>query len=280
MLLTSFASYLRLRVLVLVESLMSSASDNKTPFLLPKAENGRSIDVESWKDYVLHDSSVGSCIITTVTHYKCAKRAEHEFLVVGMELKLKGSGTKRSAYLLTERGTRDITAPSSPISNSIPSTPAINTSSKVLSFKPVLADDRVWVPCNGGKAHLDDHLLKNYGASNVGPRIVCTLSWLDEPCMSITQLAVLLHTVNQHHELYILNTHCCYWYAQTIAEVIHLHFNAEEEKGPAYDNRGMYGPVKPNLEDAVDKVIPVYDEEWAEVCKMLAKRAVNCIDSF
>ena len=268
----TFYSYVRLHFLALAESIMSSPPPLTIECLFPAANHN--FEVDYWNDYAVRDEYfplTTSCIVTEVTHCKSTRRKGHEFLIVDMELQHEGKACTTS--VMTDRGPKDCVPPPSSATSSKLSILSNGNSSKIISSKPVTANDRVCVPRDGGRAFLDALVFQEHGIHN----IVCTLSWpnANSPRMSAAQLAVLLRTVNKHNGFYKLDSHSCYWYAYTVAEVIRRQFQPVQTEGAVFGDRGKYFCLKPSLEDSVNAVIASYDEAWTALVQRAEDKKVS-----
>jgi hypothetical protein len=271
MFLKDLRTYVRLQFLALVESLMSSPQPSNAPYLFPL--ESRPFDVDNWADYALREDFYAlstSSTIKKVTQRKATTAKGHEF--VDVEIQTPDAMT----FVTTDRGPSKNNNASSSLPSALPPSSRGN-SCKVISFRPVPADDSVWVPQAGSKACLDLYTFSTHGEHNE----ICTLTWQDEnlePKMSVAQLAVLLRAIHGHSKQYIADSNSCYWHAFTVVEVIRGKFSAVQTNGTAFSERGMYKRWKPDLEDAVQTVSQLYDAAWEKCVVQAQERAVSSVD--
>lgn len=90
----------------------------------------------------------------------------------------------------------------------------------------------------------------------------------------ILRLSIMLLVVSQHARMYRPLAHQCYWYASTVAQLLHIEFKGQASSPSLSqkDRGGTYCSMVIPVEDNVATVRREYQMAWEESCKK-AERA-------
>ena len=259
-----FFKRIRLQLLALVKSIMSSPPPSDANFLFPENSN-HLINVEIWRYLVETGHAVSDATtIKGIRHFKSTRDAHHEFLIVEMEYKT------RTTYIITDR------MPSPTNSSSpFPLTPPTSSKGSRSTLGPVNALDRVLVPRLGLEACLNTLVLELFADVNE----VCALHWPNAEAshMTAAELSVILIAAHMSGGQYSANGNSCYWFAYNVMELIRTKFGVVQTEGPAFAERSKIAKMRMDIQHDVDTIGECYEAEWRKYSARVQLKRVSSV---
>ncbi|EGN91631.1 hypothetical protein SERLA73DRAFT_192195 [Serpula lacrymans var. lacrymans S7.3] len=220
---------------------------------------------ESWGSILLLVDETSRCYIDRIVFCKCKKDKKHEFLLIHVRRHTITGAQK--AFIVVDR------APRAPEGNnaSVQSPPASGIASP--SVSDTTADDRV------STCMENDKEFGNLTAKYKPYATLCELDFLpsveNHLPPSVRQLSVLLTVVNHHAPLYNLYEHQCYWFANTVFDMLKKLFPNAEEKCTSHDIRGNYHGLKFDHRNSIETITEEYDRSWIEACNRVREERIK-----